>query len=214
MKLFKKHWTARYLRDRSFEFLYQKSHPGHPWLTRQANEILETLILSTDAGLEFGSGRSTIWFAKRVKGLISIEHNFDWHRIVSQQIAQMRLDNVDYRYIPKVDASDNKHLIQYTHIFDSIGPNSLDFILVDGIFRESCAIKSLSVLRPGGLLIIDNINWFLPSASISPNSRSFIEGPSNETWKTFSNKTSDWRIVWTSSGVTDTGILFKPCENS
>jgi putative heme iron utilization protein len=51
-------------------------HPNWPWLTKEAILLLERLLRPDDIGLEFGSGRSTIWFAERVEKLISIEHAF------------------------------------------------------------------------------------------------------------------------------------------
>jgi hypothetical protein len=46
-------------------------HPDVPWLTRQAVEILEDWLKPGYVGLEWGSGRSTLWFARRVSHLTS-----------------------------------------------------------------------------------------------------------------------------------------------
>jgi len=54
------HWTPRYLKDRLAEAYYHRTHPGHPWLTRWANEMLASYLRSSDVGVEFGSGRSTL----------------------------------------------------------------------------------------------------------------------------------------------------------
>lgn len=82
------HWTPRYLYNRTRLMLYTKAHPGLPWLTRDAIELLEQLIKPTDVLLEFGSGRSTIWFAQRCRRVISIEHHPHWHKNVSEQLQQ------------------------------------------------------------------------------------------------------------------------------
>jgi len=60
--------------------LYEWSHSNYPWLTQQANLILSTLLKPTDMGLEWGSGRSTIWFTQRVKYLTSVEHDEAWYK--------------------------------------------------------------------------------------------------------------------------------------
>ena len=56
------HWTPTYIRDRIINILDALAHPADPWLTRQSINIIKKLIKPEDIGLEFGSGRSTIWF--------------------------------------------------------------------------------------------------------------------------------------------------------
>ena len=67
------HLTRRYIANRLRERLYQFTHPNRPWLTPMACQILETLLRSDDVGLEFGSGRSTLWFAKVMRHLTSVD---------------------------------------------------------------------------------------------------------------------------------------------
>ena len=81
---------------------------------------------------------------------------------------------------------------------------------MDGLYRDYCALHSLRVIRPGGVLIIDNINWFVPNTSRSPSSRR--SDFASEVWKEVYNKLKDWRCIWTTSGVTDTAFFFKPCR--
>jgi hypothetical protein len=74
MKSFR-HWSPRYIYNRVNEMIYQRSYPDHPWLTKTANSILVNLLKKDDIGLEFGSGRSTLWFARRMSFLTSIIQN-------------------------------------------------------------------------------------------------------------------------------------------
>src|SRR6185295_16083792 len=55
-----RHWTPRYVYDRTSDLLYAHRHPGLPWITRQATDLLAGLLRPSDRGLEFGSGRSTL----------------------------------------------------------------------------------------------------------------------------------------------------------
>ena len=82
------HWSLRYFYNKFKVKLYERKYPEYPWLTEQANSILSTLLKPTDVGLEFGSGRSTIWFAKRIKYLTSVEHNKLWYDKVSKMIKE------------------------------------------------------------------------------------------------------------------------------
>jgi len=71
-----------------------------PWFTQRANSLLPTLLKKPDVGLEFGSGRSTFWFARRVAALTSVEHNAFWHKKVSKTLKEQGLSNVQYLLIP------------------------------------------------------------------------------------------------------------------
>ena len=48
---------------------------------------------------------------------------------------------------------------------------------MDGTYRAQCVLQSLPLLKSGEILVIDNVNRYLPSLSIAPNSRSLKEGP-------------------------------------
>jgi len=169
--------------------------------------------VKSDVGLEFGSGRSTPWFASRIGHLTSVEHDPEWGGRVRQMLLRDGISNVDYKVVPR-DAEENSQearTAKYVQIIDSFDNNSLDFCLVDGAYREFCAMGVIPKIRPSGVLVIDNVNWYLPSHSISPNSRSLATGPKGPVWKEVETLLSDWRRIWTSSGVTDTALFFKPC---
>ena len=189
---------------------YQKVSPDAPWMARTANEILASYLKTSDIGLEFGSGRSTIWFAKRIKHLTSVEHHEGWYQKVRQMLESNDLQNVDYHFIPKNREDDDANDADYVKILERVATNSVDFVLVDGVYRDFCALNSLRVIRPGGVLIIDDVNWFLPSNSYSPASRSEQMGPKGRTWEEVHRTISQWRKIWTSSGVADTAFFFKP----
>lgn len=207
-----RHWTPRYIKNRLVEMHYHKTCPDHPWLTKAANQILASYLKESDIGFEFGSGRSTVWFAKRTQHLTSIEHNEVWYRKVNQTLKASEQHNVDYHLIPKDVPDDNGGDAAYVRIIDRFEVNSLDYVLIDGVYRDFCALNVLEKIRPGGMMIIDNVNWFLPCESYSPSSRTFIQGPKGHTWDRVNQCVSEWRRIWTSSGVTDTALFFKPCD--
>ena len=67
-------------------------------------------------------------------------------------------------------------------------------------------------IKPGGILIIDNINWHLPSQSKAPGTRPAELGPATITWAEVWQELAGWRRIWTSNGVWDTAIFFKPLD--
>jgi hypothetical protein len=205
-----KHLSLRYIWNRLKEIIYQRSHKDLPWLTRDANMILSDYLLSRDVGMEFGGGRSTIWFARRIKKLVCIEENIRWHEIIVRMLAAEDISNVDCRCVDASVTQSKDFYFIIRKIYSEFGAKYFDFILVDGICRDICAFEAVSALKPGGILIIDNVNRYLPSSSTSPHSRSHEQGPDGALWSKFLDRVSGWRCVWTSSGVTDTAIFFKP----
>lgn len=194
------HWTPRYICNRVKLIINEKLHPDWPWLTKDSILLLNKLLTKEDFGLELGSGRSTMWFAKRVNKLISIEHDKKWFNWVLKRLKEEKLNNVIYYLKSESD---------YLDIFKEIEDNFLDFILIDGLKRDEAAKLSVSKLKNGGILIIDNINWFIPSISYSPSSKRGNNFES-EIWKNFWLEIKKWRKIWTTNGVTDTLITFKP----
>jgi predicted O-methyltransferase YrrM len=119
--------------------------------------------------LELGSGRSTLWFAKRVKSLISVESDKGWFNRVQKQLNALSMVNVDYIYAP-LTANEEFSTSPYLAPVLKASDATFDFILVDGEWRDQAAFAGISKLKHGGILIVDNVTWFLPSASISPSS--------------------------------------------
>lgn len=195
----RKHWTPRYVVDRVAAYVFQKLNPDAPWLTPQAISILDSWLQPCDVGLEWGAGRSTLWIGKRVARLDSVECDPRWHKYVSER-APPSVTCHFFPYFPGEDPSQ-----PYVRFADSFADQSLDFVLVDGIGRAHCAAVALRKLKPGGLLIIDNANWFIPHETRSPTTPQ--ESP---TWNGIIAVLSRWRCIWTSNGVNDTGFWVKP----
>jgi hypothetical protein len=208
-----RHWTPRYIFNRVNYMVYQKIYPGYPWLTQAANSILESLLKKSDIGLEFGSGMSTIWFAQRISFLTSVENNEFWYKKVKLMLDNKKIYNVDYILFH----NDANNLMatqsQYIEIINKFPRHSLDFVLVDSAdHRAACANKVIEKIKPGGLLVLDNANWYLPCNSYSPNSRTWADGPLSLEWVEFLAAVQNWRFIWTTSGVTDTAFFLKSCD--
>jgi predicted O-methyltransferase YrrM len=198
------HITPRYVYDRLGVMLDEKLNLSNPWLTSKSVCLLEELLKPRDVGVEFGSGRSTVWFARRLRHITSIEDSATWFSKVETLLASSNLrEKVHYRLF--------EDEATYSNQTETFPADSIDFCLVDGKARDKCAVGMLSKLKPGGILVIDNVNWFLPNDwSKSPNTRRRKDGAATETWQKFLTLTPDYRRIWTSNGVTDTCIFFKP----
>jgi predicted O-methyltransferase YrrM len=203
-----RHWSLRYIADRIALAIYERQNPDVPWLTKTMVQFLDCWLQASDHGVEFGSGRSTVWFAARVANLTSVEHDKQWSVRVQQMLRTRGLERrVTYRF-----ADDNNLEASYLAVFSELPESAIDFFLIDGIFRDKCAISAIPKLRPGGLLIVDNANWYLPAPipQRSPSSRSAMAGPASALWSEFARMVSGWRYVWTSNGVSDTACWVRP----
>jgi hypothetical protein len=183
-----------------FDFI---KHPEKPWLTSEAVFIIDNLIRKNDFGVEFGSGRSTPWLASRMKKLCSIEDDCLWYKRVKSMLEKSGYaSRVDYRL-----CEDSSVYVAQSNTFSD---ESIDFCLIDGTARDQCAVSIIPKIKVGGILVIDNCNWYLPNdKSSSPNSRRAADGPKTFLWQNFLESTSMWRKIYTTNGVTDTAIYIK-----
>ena len=199
-----KHWNMQYLWSRLKDKIRIKIHPQDPWLTPDAVKLLDDALSIEMCGLEFGSGNSTVWFARRLGKLTSVEHSLDWFTNVIRQLANGGLENIDY--ILREDPG------EYVSASLKFTDGSLDFVLVDGIERGKCALTSLPKVKQGGILVIDDSHRYLPGKSRAPLARKPDDGPADEDWTQFMAETMDWEFVWTTNGVKDTVIYYKPMD--
>ncbi|HEY9077408.1 MAG TPA: hypothetical protein VIO61_12820 [Anaerolineaceae bacterium] len=202
------HWTPRYLINRISEKFYRLAHPHAPWLTPSAIDYLQTHLKLDDKGIEFGSGRSTLWFAPRVASLISVEHDPVWYKKVTSMLAQKGYSNVScYLHLRGAGEPGQPEYLADAVILPDC---SLDFALVDGIYRDLCLDVILPKIKPRGMIIVDNINLYMPCASHAPNSIPLGKPAASPLWEKFMMTVSTWESIWTSNGVTDTAIFIKP----
>lgn len=180
-----------------------------PWMTPAAIDILHTLLTKDMRGFEFGSGRSTLFIAPRVKELVSLEHDQQWFAHIEAELKNKKLGNVHYvQILPANDPSKKigypknnyeNYLMPatpatcytaYYSYIDQYPDASFDFIIVDGRARVECAQHAIPKLKPGGMLILDNAERLR--------------------YRVAHELLKDWKKVFTTSGITDTVFWFKP----
>ena len=192
---------------------YQRANPAAPWLTATAIEFLSSWLRPSDVGLEWGCGRSTIWLAHRVAQVVSVEDNREWADRVSQLLTAAGLSGrVELSTASSDTSTGTAEGSPYVAIANRFRPSSFDFCLVDGTHRDHCALAAIDLVKPGGLLLVDNAERYLPRAlpSSAPGARSKDDGTETSGWAKFESAISNWRGFWTSNGVFDTAIWIKP----
>lgn len=117
------------------------------WLTPPVTEFVTKLLTSiTNAKvLEFGAGCSTAFFAQYTTNLISIEHSAKWHQVVQDYLIKNKLQ-VDLRLV----------ISNYYQECDNLPTNYFDLILIDGQHRMNCLRAARSLIKPGGVIILDD----------------------------------------------------------
>jgi len=197
-----RYWSLKYLRDRCRVFIYEKQNPKSPWLTSNSIIFLENWFSKKDFGFEWGSGRSTIWAAKQMKQLISVEHNVSWYENIKKKLKNKKLNNVVYNLF---DINNNKEHL-YINAINKFEDNYFDYILIDGKLRDECSILALQKVKKGGIIVIDNAERYLPNSFSIPASIGFNFKTS--LWNEFYDKIKDNRKYWTTNGVWATLIIF------
>ncbi|MEO1483617.1 MAG: hypothetical protein AAFU77_16025 [Myxococcota bacterium] len=205
------HLTPRYVVSRLRQLAFEYRNPRAPWLTRQAVAFLEQWLRTGDSVLEWGSGRSTLWFAPRVRQLWSVEHNEGWYRQVLDDANRSEFSASIQIELASVEIAD-----EYVNAHPDLIPESVDVCLIDGAFRALCAKRALSLVRPGGLIVVDNVErylWHPKALGSSPNSRERAQGNADSDWDDFAEHTREWRTYWTTDGVSDSAIFFAPTRS-
>lgn len=126
--------------------------PEVPWLGYRAVKRLDALIEPSWTILEFGSGMSTIWFARRCTFVLSLETDDRWFAKVRELLDRAGLENVDCRLCPAAadDAPD------YSAAVSNRRGSEFDLVLVDGARRDLSMDVALAMVKPGGYVFLDN----------------------------------------------------------
>lgn len=157
----------QYLIGRALHALYEIRYPDHPWLSPGAIVWLDGHLKPEMQGFEWGSGRSTAWFAKRLDRLTSIEDDASWHQQVSASLRQAGISNTTLRHIALEHEFQERYspyyekLPAYVRAIEEFDDRSLDFVVVDGHYRLPCIWAALPKIKAGGYLLVDNTDWLL-----------------------------------------------------
>jgi hypothetical protein len=115
-----------------------------PWITYPFIKFLEGRLNKTMRVFEYGSGNSTLFYAKSVAQVISVEGDAKWYNYVSSRIPK----NV----ILQLEKDDASRYVTSIRKFNQ----SFDIIIVDGRHRVNCVKESINFLSEKGVIVLDN----------------------------------------------------------
>lgn len=116
-----------------------------PWLTYPCINFLEKRINSNMNIFEYGSGNSTLWWARQVKQVVSCEHESKWYRKMKELIKHS--NNVKL-FCVNLDSGYSKKISEYKSYFD--------IAVLDGRERVECAYNTIEALKDDGVIVWDN----------------------------------------------------------
>ena len=115
-----------------------------PWFTYPAIDFLEQHVKSDWSVLEWGCGNSTLWWSERVKRVVSLEHNRNWHEIISRGAPQNA----------SIVLSEDRD--RYVNLQDVANQDPFDVIVIDGEERNACARHAVLRAKPSTIIVFDN----------------------------------------------------------
>ena len=121
-----------------------------PWLPFRLIDELATVIGPGSRVFEYGGGGSTLWFLDRGAEVITVEHHAGWADQLERTIKSSSWTLLRH-------PSDDQYA-DYVAAIDDQPDDSLDLVVVDGRERARCAARAAPKVRPGGLLLVDDID--------------------------------------------------------
>jgi len=141
---------------------------GWPWITFPAMRWLTSYLRPSMSVFEWGSGGSTLFFARRVARVVSVEYDAGWCEAVVARLRAQGLGNAQVRHLPPEPGDDGAlyrssaaefagmSFRSYVQSVLDYPDGSFDVILVDGRARLGCLVTALPKLKDDGALILDN----------------------------------------------------------
>jgi hypothetical protein len=116
-----------------------------PWVTYPFIDFIKERIQKQHAVFEFGSGNSTLFYAKYAAIVVSVEHNKEWY----DKIVTEKPENSEMIFCDLVYGGD------YCHVPAKLG-EKFDLIIIDGRDRVNCCKLAPDALTANGVVILDN----------------------------------------------------------
>ena len=116
-----------------------------PWLTYSFIDFIIERLRNEFKIFEFGSGNSTLFFAKNAMEVTSVEHNIEWYNKLKSKTpgnSNLILSKSDRSedYVQRLKQSNKKY----------------DLIIIDGIHRVDCCLSASNYLTDKGVIILDD----------------------------------------------------------
>lgn len=146
-----------------------------PWFSYAAIDFLDGYVQPHMNVFEYGSGGSTVFFAKRARQVISVEDNPTWFEWVSRRLEQQGLTNVALKLCPFNFKEPQG--FEHSAYLNAIPEERFDIIVVDGSeewtqVRPICFEKAESRIKENGMIVVDD-SWRYPALRKNHHAKRF-----------------------------------------
>jgi hypothetical protein len=120
--------------------------PQVPWISYDARCMLARILPCDSDVLEFGSGNSTLWYARQFRTVFSVEDHEHWYACVQLMLSRRRLSNV-HHYL---------HNAESYAWFGEAATRQFDLVMIDGSIRSACVMTALVRIKADAIIYLDN----------------------------------------------------------
>lgn len=133
-----------------------------PWWPYSAIERMRELVRRGDRVFEYGGGGSSLWLYDSGAELTVVEHDREWfeelRRILPDDVRvdlrePTRTGSCRSRFHPGEEYFDD-----YVRAIEDAPDSSMDLVIVDGRSRVACGLASMTKVKLGGRLLLDDSN--------------------------------------------------------
>lgn len=135
-----------------------------PWFSYAAIDFLDDYLQPEMRVVEYGSGGSTLFFARRAQSVLSIEDNPHWFEVVCSRLKEKDIKNAHL----KLCCFDFKNPVGFeeSEYLRAMPEESFDVISIDGSeewtqVRPACFRRAEERIRRGGIIVVDD-SWRYP----------------------------------------------------
>ena len=116
-----------------------------PWMNFSIVKLLEEKLNSDLTLFEYGSGYSTLFYARKVKSVVSVEYDENWFNKMRTLVPGnvkliFRKNDIDGEYCRVISSMKDKY----------------DVVIVDGRDRVNCVLQSIPSLSKSGVILLDD----------------------------------------------------------
>lgn len=116
-----------------------------PWVTYSFIDFIKDRLQANQTIFEYGSGSSTLFYAERVRRVVSVEHDESWYH----KIKNTKPANAEMIYTKLEKGGEYAQKARLLGEF-------FDIIIVDGRDRVNCCKESIHALNAGGVIVLDD----------------------------------------------------------
>ena len=131
-----------------------------PWFSWPSIDFLSSYVTPSMRVFEYGSGGSTIFFARRAGKVVSSEDDPQWSQIVGSHCKQSGVNNAEVRNT-RLDCASLQVFASCEYVTSL--DDRYDIIVVDGsekwpieILRPTCFYHAEMYVAAGGIIVVDD----------------------------------------------------------